>query len=75
MRMSKLKRTLLLFRLALAFIVMLIAYIISTMVIGGTNVVMTPEETSQASTALIFVSLINALVLSFLILRSRWYGL
>jgi len=74
--MSKLKRTLLLlFRLAMAFIVMFVAYILSTMVIGGTNVVLTPEEASQASTALIFVSLINALVLSFLILRSRWYGL
>jgi phosphoglycerol transferase MdoB-like AlkP superfamily enzyme len=53
MRMSKLKRSLLLLlRLAMAFIVMFVAYILSTMVIGGTNVVLTPKETSQASTAL-----------------------
>ena len=74
--MSKIKRTsILLFRLALAFIAMLVAYILSTMVIGETNIIMTPEEASQAGRALIFVSLINALVLSFLILRSPWHGL
>jgi len=74
--MSKIKRTsILLFRLALAFIAMLVAYILSTMVIGETNIIMTPEEASQAGRALIAVSLINALVLSFLILRSPWHGL
>jgi len=74
--MSKVKKTsILLFRLALAFIAMLVAYILSTMVIGETNIIMTPEEASQAGRALIFVSLINALVLSFLILRSPWHGL
>lgn len=74
--MSTIKITsILLLRLALAFIAMLVAYILSTMVIGETNIIMTPEEASQAGRALIFVSLINALVLSFLILRSPWYGL
>ena len=73
--MSKVKQRFLLFRLALAFIAMLVAYILGTMVIGETNVTMTPEEASQAGVALVFVSLINALVLSFLILRSRWHGL
>ena len=74
--MSKIKRaSILLFRLTLAFIAMLIAYILSTMVIGETNTIMTPEEASQAGRALIFVSLIYALVLSFLILRSPWHGL
>ena len=74
--MSKIKRaSILLFRLTLAFIAMLIAYILSTMVIGETNIIMTPEEASQAGRALVFVSLINALVLSFLILRSPWHGL
>ncbi len=74
--MSKVKQTsLLLLRLVLAFIAMLIAHILGTMVIGQTTTIMTPEEASQAGRALIFVSLISALVLSFLILRSPWYGL
>jgi hypothetical protein len=73
--MSKVKQKFLLFRLALACIAMLVAYILSTMVIGETNVIMTPEEASQAGMALVFVSLIDALVLSFLILRSPWRGL
>ena len=73
--MSQVKRTFLLFRLALACIAMSVAYILSTMVIGETNVIMTPEEASQAGMALVVVSLIDALVLSFLILRSPWRGL
>ena len=74
--MSGIKRaSILLSRLALAFIAMLIAYTLSTMVIGETNAIMTPEEMSQATRALIIVSLIYSLVLSFLILRSPWYGL
>jgi len=74
--MSLVKKTsLLLFRLALASIAMLIAYILSTMVMGQTNTSMTPEETSRAVQALPLVSMINALVLSYPILRSRWHGL
>jgi hypothetical protein len=74
--MSKVRRTaVLLLRLALAFIAMLAAYFLGTMVIGDTSVTMTPEEMSQAGMALIAVSLINALVLSFLILQSPWHGL
>jgi hypothetical protein len=74
--MSKLKQTLiLLLRLGLAFIAMLAAYILSLQIFGETNIVLTPEETTQAGMALILVSLINTLVLSFIILRSPWYGL
>jgi hypothetical protein len=74
--MSKVKQvSLLLVRLALAFAAMLAAYILSTMVIGQTDVAVTPEEASRAGRALMLVSLADALVLSFLILRSRWYGL
>jgi len=74
--MSKVKQTfLLLLRLVLAFIAMLIAYFLSTMVIEQTNTIMTPEEASRAVQALFLVSLINALVLSYPILRSRWHGL
>jgi len=69
------KASLLLVRLALASIAMSFAYILSTMVIGQTNTTMTPEEASRAGQALFLVSMINALVLSYPILRSRWHGL
>jgi len=73
--MGILKRTSLLLRFALAGIAMMVAYVLSTQVIGETNVNLTPEQVSQAGRAFIFVSLINALVLSFLIIRSPWRGL
>jgi len=69
------KASLLLVRLALASMAMSFAYILSTMVIGQTNIPMTPEEASRAGQALFLVSMINALVLSYPILRSRLYGL
>jgi len=69
------KASLLLIRLALASIAMSIAYILSLEVIGQTNVTMTPEEASRAGQALFLVSTINALVLSYPILRSRLVGL
>jgi len=69
------KASLLLVRLALASMAMSFAYILSTMVIGQTNTTMTPEEASRAGQALFLVSMINALVLSYPILRSRLYGL
>jgi hypothetical protein len=72
---SKVKRRLLLLRLALAFIAMLAAYVAGTMVIGETGVALTPGEASQAARALVLVSLAEALVLSFPIFRSRWHGL
>lgn len=67
--------SILIIRLTLVFFAMLIAYFLSTMIIGETIHALTPEETSQAGRGLILVSLISALVLSFLILRSPWYGL
>ena len=74
--MSKIKlTTLLVLRLALASIAMFIAYMLSTLVIGQTNTTMTPEEASRAGQALFLVSSINALVLSYPILRSHWHGL
>ena len=74
--MRRVKQTfVLLLRMAGTFAAMLLAYIVSTMVIGGTSVDLTPEEASQAGQALVLVSLIDALVLSILILRSRWHGL
>jgi hypothetical protein len=73
--------SILLSRLALASAAMYIAYILGTMVIGQTGanergtLALSPAEASQAGKALLLVSLVSALVLSFLILRSRWHGL
>jgi hypothetical protein len=73
--MSNLKRTtVLVVRLAVASAAMMGAYMLSTLVMGQTDVALTPEEASQAGTALVFVSLASALVLSFLIGRSPWRG-
>ena len=65
----------LIFRLALASIAMLIAYIASTLLIDQSEMTMSPEEASWAGVALVLVSTINALVLAYPILRSRWHGL
>jgi len=74
--MSKIKYFKLMFlRLLLASIAMWVAYLLSTLVIGQTNIPMTPAEASRAGQALFLVSCINALVLSYPILHSRWHGL
>jgi hypothetical protein len=74
--MSQIKNfIILLVRLILATIAMLIAYIVSTLFISSPEPTMTPEEASSAGIALFLVSAINALVLSYPILRSRWHGL
>lgn len=62
-------------RLILASVAMSIAYIVSTFFISSPEPAMTPEEASSAGIALFLVSAINALVLSYPILRSRWHGL
>jgi hypothetical protein len=74
--MSPIKSFLILLsRLILAAIAMSIAYIASTFFISQPQVAMTPEDESMAGIALFLVSTINALVLSYPILRSRWHGL
>ena len=65
----------LLARLILACIAMTIAYTVSALVVGQSEMTLTPEEMSSAGSALFLVSAINALVLSYPILRSRWHGL
>jgi hypothetical protein len=65
----------LLTRLVLASIAMSMAYDVSTFFIGQTESTMTPKEASWAGIALFLVSTINALALSYPILRSRWHGL
>lgn len=61
-------------RLVLVFAAMLFAFFISGTLID-TGIRLTPEESSQSAAALVIVSLLNSLVLAFLILRSRWHGL
>jgi len=74
--MSQIKKFLvLLVHLILASVAMSIAYIVSTFFISSPEPTMTPEEASWAGIALLLVSIINALVLSYPILRSRWHGL
>jgi len=74
--MSTVKNSLkLIFRLVLASIAMLIAYIGSTLLIDQSEMTMTPEDASWAGVALVLVSMINALVLAYPIFRSRWHGL
>jgi hypothetical protein len=74
--MSTVKNSLILFfRLVLATIAMLIAYVASTLLIDQSEMTMTPEEANWAGIALVLVSTINALVLAYPILRSRWHGL
>lgn len=74
--MSTFKKTfILLLRLALASLTMIAVYILSTMVMGQTDINMTPAEAAQVGRALIFVAVADALVLSFPIIRSRWFGL
>jgi hypothetical protein len=74
--MSHIKNTIsLLVRLMLASVAMSVAYMLSTLIISQTGTPMTPEEASWAGQALFIVSTINALVLSYPILRSDWHGL
>src|SRR5512142_2679519 len=74
--MSQIKNSLvLLVCLVLASVAMSVAYIVSTFFISSPEPTMTPEEASSAGTALFLVSAINALVLSYPILHSRWHGL
>lgn len=73
--MSQIKSFLILLsRLILAAMAMSIAYIVSTFFISQPEIAMTPEEANTAGIALFLVSTINALVLSYPILRSRWHG-
>ncbi len=62
-------------RFLLSFVMMLVAFMASSSIVSTGAVPLTPEETTQSGLALLIVSLVNSLVLSLLILRSRWYGL
>jgi hypothetical protein len=74
--MSQIKNSLILLsRLILASVAMSTAYIVSTFFISSPQPSMTPEEAGSAGIALFLVSAINALALSYPILRSRWHGL
>jgi hypothetical protein len=66
-------------RLALTFLAMLITFVLATGIssafLGPIGVTASPAEAPQAIPALLAVSFLNAMVLAYLILRSRWHGL
>jgi hypothetical protein len=65
----------LLARLFGAMVIMLIAFMVSSAVSGADAAVqLSAEEAQQSGLVLLLVSLTNALVLSYLALRSRWHG-
>jgi hypothetical protein len=66
---------LLLIRLMLVCVAMAIAYVLSEQLLGQNDVQLTADEARWAGVALLLVSAINALVLAYPILRSRWHGL
>lgn len=73
--MTKVEQTIkLVLSLALTFIAMLVAYILSIIIVGQNNTMLTPEETSQAGRGLFLVSLMTSQVLSYIILNSSWHG-
>jgi hypothetical protein len=56
-------------------VLMFVAFMVSSMVSGAdASVQLTPEEAQTSGMVVLLVSLINALVLSYLALRSRWHG-
>jgi len=73
--MSQVKNAILLIiRLVLVCIAMSVAYVLSTMIIEQSGTPMSPEEARWAGIALLLVSTINALVLAYPILHTRWHG-
>jgi hypothetical protein len=60
-------------KFTIAFVVMLVSIVVSAALID-TGVRLPTEEASQSGPALLIVSLIDSLVLGYIILRSRWYG-
>lgn len=73
--MSRLRQiVLVVIRLAAAVATMVLAYTISSMVVGQVEIAFTPEEESRAAGAMLIVAAANAFVLSYLIRRSPWYG-
>jgi len=66
---------LMVFRLILLIMVMLLSLVMATSIASPGAASQPPEEAGQAAWALLGVSLVNALVLAYPIVRSRWHGL
>lgn len=62
-------------RFLLSFVVMLVAFMAASTIVPSGSLQLTPEETSQSGVALLIVCLVNSVVLSYLILHSRWSGM
>ncbi len=61
-------------RLLGAAVLMVVAFFVSAMVSGANAVQLSPEEAALSGQMALLVSTANALVLSYLALRSRWHG-
>lgn len=62
------------FRLVGVVVVMILAFIVSSMLINTDSIHLTPEEQALSGQVAILVSAINALILSYIALRSQWFG-
>lgn len=63
-----------LFRFFLAFVAMLIAYVVSAMIVGDLGIELSDAQQAEAGRALLIVALLCSLILSFLVLRTRYWG-
>lgn len=61
-------------RLLGAVVIMMVAFFVSAMVSGADAVQLSPEEAAISGQMALLVSTVNALILSYLALRSRWHG-
>ena len=61
-------------RLFGAAVLMIVAFIISGMISGADAVQLSPADEQLAGSVMMLVSVLNALILSYLALRSRWHG-
>lgn len=61
-------------RLAGVIVLMIVAFMVSGMVSGADSVALSPADAETAGLMVLLVSAINALILAYLALRSRWHG-
>ncbi|NOH03224.1 MAG: hypothetical protein HND47_15315 [Chloroflexi bacterium] len=61
-------------RLLGAVVLMAVAFLVSAMVSSANAVQLSPEEAALSGQMVLVVSAVNALILSYLALRSRWHG-
>src|SRR5258705_12953802 len=55
-------------------VLLFICYAIAAPILGPQAGAQTPQEAAQGAAALLVVCLLDAIVITYLILRSRWWG-